>query len=106
MALRRARAGIALDDFLHAFRVGQQVFWEAVLERRRRLAAGHEAALELATPVMRYSDIACTHASQAYVEYQQHAVADADRERRDLLDHLLAGELPTSGRAPSPRRTG
>ena len=44
---------------------------------------------------MRYSDIACTHASRAYVEYQQHLVADADRERRDLLEHLLAGELPT-----------
>ena len=57
--------------------------------------AGHEAALELATEVMRYSDIACTHASRAYVEYQQHLVADADRERRDLLEHLLAGELPT-----------
>src|ERR1700733_4925551 len=28
-ALRRARAGIALDDFLHAFRIGRQVFWEA-----------------------------------------------------------------------------
>ena len=32
-ALRRARAGIALDDFLHAFRIGRQVFWEAVLEQ-------------------------------------------------------------------------
>jgi sugar diacid utilization regulator len=94
-ALRRARAGIALDDFLHAFRIGRQVFWEAVLEHAGDSPAGHEAALELATPVMRYSDIACTHASRAYVEYQQHLVADADRERRDLLDHLLAGELPT-----------
>ena len=94
-ALRRARAGIALDDFLHAFRIGRQVFWEGVLEAAGDSPAGHEAALELATPVMRYSDIACTHASRAYVEYQQHLVADADRERRDLLDHLLAGELPT-----------
>jgi DNA-binding PucR family transcriptional regulator len=94
-ALRRARAGIALDDFLHAFRIGRQVFWEAVLDRAGEFPAGHEAALELATEVMRYSDIACTHASRAYVEYQQHLVADADRERRDLLEHLLAGELPT-----------
>jgi sugar diacid utilization regulator len=94
-ALRRARAGIALDDFLHAFRIGRQVFWEAVLEQAGDSPAGREAALELSTPVMRYSDIACTHASRAYVEYQQHLVADADRERRDLLEHLLAGELPT-----------
>jgi DNA-binding PucR family transcriptional regulator len=95
-ALRRARAGIALEDFLHAFRIGRQVFWEAVVERAGESQAGHEAALELATEVMRYSDIACTHASRAYVEYQQHLVADADRERRDLLEHLLAGELPIS----------
>src|SRR5919112_3917846 len=94
-ALRRARAGIGLEDFLHAFRIGRQVFWDAVVEWAGESPAGHEAALELATEVMRYSDIACTHASRAYVEYQQHLVADADRERRDLLDHLLAGELPT-----------
>jgi sugar diacid utilization regulator len=30
-----------------------------------------------------------------YVEFQQHRVADADRVRRDLLEHLLAGELPS-----------
>jgi DNA-binding PucR family transcriptional regulator len=94
-ALRRARAGIALEDFLHAFRIGRQVFWEAVMEKAGESPGGHEAALELATPVMRYSDTAATHASRAYVEYQQHLVADADRERRDLLEHLLAGELPT-----------
>src|SRR3569832_2519464 len=64
-AQRRARAGIALEDFLHAFRIGRQVFWEAVLEHAGDSPAGHEAALELATPVMRYSDIGCTHASRA-----------------------------------------
>jgi DNA-binding PucR family transcriptional regulator len=94
-ALRRARAGVALEDFLQAYRIGRQVFWQAVLECAGDTPAGHEAALQLATPVMRYSDIAATHASRAYVEYQQHLVADADRERRDLLEHLLAGELPT-----------
>ena len=46
---------------------------------------------------MRYVDFASTHAAQAYVEYQQHVVADADRERRDLLDRLLAGAAPTRG---------
>lgn len=94
-AMRRARAGFALEDYLCAFRVGQQVFWEAVLEQAGDSPTGHEAALQLVTPVMRYSDLAATNASRAYVEYQQHQVADADRVRRDLLEHLLAGELPT-----------
>ena len=102
-ALRRASDGIALEDFLHAFRIGRQVFWQAVLEQAGDSPGGHEAALELATPVMRYSDIAATHASRAYVEYQQHLVADADRERRDLLE-------PPAGRraadAPAAARRG
>jgi sugar diacid utilization regulator len=46
---------------------------------------------------MRYCDFASTHAGHAYAEFLQHAVADADRERRDLLEHLLAGELPARG---------
>jgi sugar diacid utilization regulator len=46
---------------------------------------------------MRYCDFSSTHAAHAYVEYQQYMVADADRQRRDLLEHLLAGEMPTRG---------
>ena len=97
-AMRRARSGLALEDYINAFRVGQQVFWEAVLDAAGPTAAGREAALSLATPLMRYCDFASTHAGHAYAEFRQHAVADADRERRDLLEHLLAGELP--GRGP------
>jgi sugar diacid utilization regulator len=96
-ATRRARAGYALEDYLNAFRVGQQAFWEAVLDCAGESPFGHEAALALAGPLMRYCDFASTHAARAYVEYQQYMVADADRERRDLLEHLLAGELPTRG---------
>jgi hypothetical protein len=96
-AMRRARAGLALEDFINAFRVGQQVFWEAVVEAAGPTTAGREAALSLATPLMRYCDFASTHAGHAYAEFLQHAVADADRERRDLLEHLLAGEMPARG---------
>jgi sugar diacid utilization regulator len=96
-ATRRARAGYALEDYLNAFRVGQQAFWEAVLDCAGESPFGHEAALTLAGPLMRYCDFASTHAARAYVEYQQYMVADAHRERRDLLEHLLAGDMPTRG---------
>ena len=96
-ATRRARAGFALEEYLNAFRVGQQAFWEAVVACAGETPVGHAAALTLAGPLMRYCDFASTHAARAYVEYQQYMVADADRERRDLLDHLLAGEMPTRG---------
>jgi sugar diacid utilization regulator len=96
-ATRRARAGFALEDYLNAFRVGQQAFWEAVVECAGQTPLGQAAALTLAGPLMRYCDFASTHAAHAYVEYQQYMVADADRERRDLLEHLLAGEMPSRG---------
>jgi hypothetical protein len=96
-AMRRARAGFALEDYINAFRVGQQVFWEAVVDRADETPVGHEAALTLATPLMRYCNFASTQASRAYVEFQQYLAADAEGERRDLLEHLLAGEMPTHG---------
>jgi sugar diacid utilization regulator len=96
-ATRRARAGFALEDYLNAFRVGQQAFWDAVVACAGETPLGQAAALTLAGPLMRYCDFASTHAAHAYVEYQQYMVADADRERRDLLEHLLAGEMPTRG---------
>jgi sugar diacid utilization regulator len=52
--------------------------------------------MTLVRPLMSYTNFASTHAARAYVEFQQYVVADADRERRDLLEHLLAGELPAS----------
>ena len=96
-ATRRARAGFALEDYLNAFRVGQQAFWEAVVACAGEAPLGHAAALTLAGPLMRYCDFASTHAAHAYVEYQQYMVADADRDRRDLLEHLLAGGMPKRG---------
>jgi PucR C-terminal helix-turn-helix domain/GGDEF-like domain len=96
-ATRRARAGFALEDYVNAFRVGQKVFWEAVVTAAGDTMSGHEAALELALPLMRYCDFASTHAAHAYVEFTQHELADADRDRRDLLEELLEGRLPERG---------
>lgn len=96
-AMRRARAGLALEHYINAFRVGEKVLWDAIVERAGEHPFGHEAALTLAAPLMRYVDFVTTHAAHAYVEFQQFALADADRERRDLLDLLLAGDLPAEG---------
>jgi PucR C-terminal helix-turn-helix domain/GGDEF-like domain len=96
-ACRRVRAGLGLEDYINAFRVGQQVFWGEVVDSAGDSATGHEAALALALPLMRYCDLASTQAARAYVDFQRYVVTDADRERRDLLDHILSGELPTPG---------
>jgi PucR-like helix-turn-helix protein/diguanylate cyclase with GGDEF domain len=96
-AMRRARAGLALEDYINAYRVGQQNLWDTIVALAGETPEGRAAALTLATPLMRYVDFASTHAGHAYAEFQQYALADADRERRDLLEHLLAGKLPTRG---------
>jgi hypothetical protein len=96
-AMRRARAGVALEDYLNAYRVGQQFLWESIMASAEQTPLGQQAALTLATEIFQYTNFASTHAGRAYVEFQQYAVADADRERRDLLEHLLAGDLPARG---------
>ena len=96
-AMRRARAGIALEDYLAAYRVGSQFLWESIMSAAAPTPTGQRAAISLATEIFKYTNFASTHAGRAYVEFQQYAVADADRERRDLLEHLLAGEMPARG---------
>jgi hypothetical protein len=96
-AMRRAEIGFALEDYLAAYRVGQLVLWDAMVACAGDSNAGREAALTLAAPLIRFIHVASTLAGQAYVEFRQLAVAEADRHRRDLLEVLLAGELPTRG---------
>ena len=96
-AMRRARSGFDLKDYMNAFRVGLQTLWDSVLSAAGDITSEREAALTLASPLMRYIDFFSTQAGQAYVEFQQSVLAEADRERRDLLERLLAGELPASG---------
>ncbi|MEW9549837.1 PucR family transcriptional regulator [Nonomuraea sp. NPDC050783] len=97
-AMRRARAGVPLADYINAYRVGQRVFWESLVERAGPTPAGREAALSLAVAQMRYCDFAGTQAAYAYMEFQQYAAAETVRESRGLLETLLAGGTPTRGR--------
>src|SRR3954464_14188876 len=39
-AMRRGRAGLALEAYINAFRIGQQVFWDTVLACASPTAAG------------------------------------------------------------------
>jgi sugar diacid utilization regulator len=96
-AMRRARAGLALEDYINAFRVGEKVLWDAIVATAGERSLGHEAALTLVAPLMRYVDFVTTQAAHAYVEFQQYEVAEADRERRDLVEQLLAGSVPADG---------
>jgi hypothetical protein len=95
----RARRGVALADFLHAFRIGHRVIWEAILELAGEDHEARDEALVAAGLVMEFIDHASTHAAQTYLDAQQLLLAEGDRVRRDLLEDLLAGRRP----APGPR---
>jgi hypothetical protein len=96
-AARRVRHGIPLDALLQAFRVGHRKVWDAIVEEADDTPRGRDAALALARPAMEYNDIAATQVAEAYLKEEQRLLATADRERRDLLENLLAGRLPAPG---------
>src|SRR5215472_15932054 len=96
-ATRRVAQGITLADFLQAFRIGQLTLWHGVLAAAGDDARARDAALSLVAPIMQVIELGSTVAGEAYVEAQQHAVAESDRVRRDLLEDLLARRAPVAG---------
>jgi hypothetical protein len=96
-ATRRVAQGITLADFLQAFRIGQITLWHGVLAAAGDDAAARDAALAVVARIMGVIEVGSTVAAEAYVEAQQHAVAESDRLRRDLLEDLLARRASFAG---------
>jgi PucR C-terminal helix-turn-helix domain/GGDEF-like domain len=87
---------IPLGDFMRAFRLYNEVFWEAVLET----ATDDEmraAALSTVATIIGYINVAATYASEAYLEAESLLQAQGERLRRDLLEDLLQGRPPAPG---------
>lgn len=91
---RRALARFPLPAFLHAFRVGQRVAWEAV----RDLATPDDeaAALALVRPILEYINLASTELTSVYLETEQLLLLGGERVRRAVVEDLLSGRLPES----------
>jgi sugar diacid utilization regulator len=87
---------IPLGDFMHAFRLYNEVFWEAVLDTVTD-DESRTAALSMVAIVIRYINVAATYASEAYLEAESLLQAQGERLRRDLLEDLLEGRPPTPG---------
>jgi sugar diacid utilization regulator len=94
-AMRRV-GRLPLGDFMHAFRIYTEVFWDAVLASATDDDARHEA-LALPSIVMRYMNIAASEAAEVYVEAERLLLAHGERVRRDLLEDLLASRPPSPG---------
>lgn len=95
-ATYRARSGVPLADFMHAFRIGQREIW-------RGLVAGvtdeetRDGALSVVEEVIQYVNLASTHAGEVYAEVEGLLQAQGERVRRDLLGELLEGRPPEPG---------
>ena len=62
------RQGIRLDAYLHAFRVGQDVFWNAVFAE---VTDDPRTALEFVGPSMSYADEISTRIAELYIHTSQ-----------------------------------
>ena len=87
---------LPLADFMHAFRIYTEVFWDAVLASAVDDDTRREA-LALPSIVMRYMSIAAGEAAEVYVEAERLLLAQGERGRRDLLEDLLSGRAPEPG---------
>jgi hypothetical protein len=96
-AARRVAQRISLADFLKAFRISQLTLWEGVRDAAGDDAGAREVALLAVAQLMQVFELGSTVAAEAYVEAQQHALAEGDRVRRDLLEDLLARHAAVAG---------
>jgi sugar diacid utilization regulator len=95
-ATHRARGGVPLADFMHAFRIGQREIWRA-LAASATDEETRDAALGSVEQVIEYVNLTSTHAAEVYAEVEALLEAQGERVRRDLLSDLLEGRLPESG---------
>lgn len=93
-AMRRVELGIALPDFMSAFRIGQLTLWDDILAGVAARPDTQAAALRVVSQVMRTIEVGSTQAAVSYLEAQQYRVADSARVARDLLEDLLEGRPP------------
>jgi hypothetical protein len=92
-AARRVHQGVSLESFLHAGRLWGQVAWETLRAAARGDSPSErEAALEIASSVMRHVDLASTAGAHAYLHEAQGFSNYGHVLRRDLLEALLGGE--------------
>ena len=106
-AARRVAAGIALEDFLKAFRVGQAVLWEHVQAAAVGGPGGSEAALPVVGHLMATIEAGSSAAARGYVDSTTLRASDTARIERDLVEDLLSGRTAmAAGRAEVLARAG
>jgi sugar diacid utilization regulator len=88
-AARRVHLRVSLEWFLHAARIWGEELWEAVVASAGSERPGErEAAIRIASILMRQVDVLSRVAMNAYLD----ETTDRGLLRRDLLDALISGQ--------------
>jgi hypothetical protein len=90
----RARELMPLDALLETYLIGQRTVWEAIVEAAGDSPAGLRTAQELTAHTFRYTHAINVAVAAAYVRESRALASEAERARRDLLEHLLSGRAP------------
>lgn len=91
-ASNRADAGFPLDSLLHAFRLGTEVLWAALLEEARSHAPHVlDALLDGAVQVMQLMDVMSMAAADEYRAREMELRLRDTERRQAVLDSLLEG---------------
>jgi hypothetical protein len=88
---------VSAGDFMMAFQTAHVMLLEELVPLARD-ADSREEAGRLAIYFARYFGVATIHASDAFLEAQQMLAETGERQRRDLLEELLAGGYPSGPR--------
>jgi sugar diacid utilization regulator len=95
IAARRVHERVTLGSFLHSARTWGELVWEAVVaSARMNDRPEREAAIQIASMVMRQVDAISRVATDAYLD----EITDRGLLRRDLMEALISGEEIASRR--------
>lgn len=92
--VRRVHQGFPLEGVLHAVRVGHRELWQAIVAHGESMAVDHELIFELTRRTFEYVDAVGVEMTRIYLAEQQRLASKSERERRDVLEDLLARRLP------------
>jgi hypothetical protein len=98
---RRVEQGIALEPFLHAYRVAQGEYWRACSRQSQAADISREAAFALGSRLHEAMDTITAHAAEGYLREELRVSRRSGRATRDLVEGLIAGRAEEVGRRPA-----
>jgi hypothetical protein len=99
--VRRVDQGIALEPFLHAYRVAQGEYWRACSRQSQAADLSREAAFALGSRLHEAMDTITAQAAEGYLREESRVNRRSGRATRDLVERLIAGRAEGVGRRPA-----